>query len=69
MKSPLKILDFITLDLDEIVELSNSQFDLQINPQGRNMSLVWVALGRSLVKNHMIIIKSSRQNDNKITMS
>ncbi len=65
---PPKIPDFITLDLDEIVELSNSQFDLQINPLGKNMSLVWVALGKSLVKSHMIIIESSRQNDNKITM-
>jgi hypothetical protein len=29
---PPKILDFIILDLDEILEVSNSQFDLQINP-------------------------------------
>jgi len=66
---PPKILDFIILDLDEILEVSNSQFDLQINPPWRNMSLVWVALGKSLVKSHMIIIESSMQNDNKITMS
>jgi hypothetical protein len=65
----LKIPNFITLDLDEIVELSNSQSDLQVNPLGRNKSLVWVALGRSLAKSHMIIIKSSKQNNNKIIMS
>jgi hypothetical protein len=64
-----KIPNFITLDLDEIVELSNSQSDPQANTLGRNMSLVWVALGRSSAKSHMIIIKSSKQKDNKITMS
>jgi hypothetical protein len=64
-----KIPNFITLDLDEIVELSKSPSDLEVNPPGRNRSLVWVALGRSLAKSHMIIIESSRQNDNKITMS
>jgi hypothetical protein len=42
---------------------------LELTPQGRNRSFMWVALGRSLTKSHMIIIKNSKQNDRKITMS
>jgi hypothetical protein len=43
-------------------------FILKLTTQGINKSLVWVALGRSFAKSHMIIIESSKQNDRKITM-
>lgn len=55
-----EILDFITIDLVEIVELSNSQFIPKLTPRGKNKSLMWMALGRSFAKNHMIIVESYR---------